>query len=642
MTTQKHVIQLAGEIGQKDSEIYRISVYNVQEDPSIASQVKTQFPHFVQEDHTRFVEFVEKYYEWMENRGNTLHYSHKIRDYQDIDTTIIDFTEQFFREFLPYIPRDIIVNKTQLLKHIKQFYRAKGTEKSFKLFFRILYNTNVDFYYPRVDILKVSDGKWIQNKTIRVFVTKGSGSNFQSRRVRGLKSNSSAFVERVLLVKEGSFSAYELVLNRSSVTGSFLPNETVVTQDDVFDPNDEQRLGREVAGIISPVPIEISIREQGAKFEIGQKFSINKEGIGCEIVVDDIDDTGGVTKMSIRKYGLGYNLKFPLTNIKLDSITSTTSAYIDMELGAVIDYPGYYLNEDGHISTTKYLHDGEYYQQFSYVLYVDESPARFKQALKQLIHPAGFKMFGGFRSQELIKARAKIEKLAGDLIQIMHSQIVNAKAKIHSMLVSRQDSFRGVYTSPLGPSRRSIYRDRYRYKPYPIRPELNIEPTSFWGNVDQEIPIGINRTEQYFGSRDNLTNQKAITPISVFGDRGLTPSNIEEELFQKTNILPDSVVRFESTKIKVEMVSFTETVSVGEYASVTFNAVNDTLDPCKVIVFANEHVQQTFDINSGSTPITWVSSQPAQLSDNKTVLNICIVDKHGSTYISDDLVMRVE
>lgn len=642
MTTQKHVIQLTNEIGQKDSEIYRISAYTVQEIPAVASQVKTQFPQFVQEDHTRFVEFVEKYYEWMENRGNTLHYSHKIRDYQDIDTTVIDFTEQFFKEFLPYIPRDIIVNKAQLLKHIKQFYRAKGTEKSFKLFFRILYNTNVDFYYPRVDILKVSDGKWIQNKTIRVFVTKGVGSNFQSRRIRGLKTNSSAFVERVLLIKEGSFSAYELVLNRSSITGPFLPNEVVITQDDVYDSNDQQRLSKEVIGTISSVPTKISIRQSGKKFEIGQKFSVNKEGIGCEVVVAGIGDDGDITKMSIRKYGLGYNLKFPLTNIKLDSNTSIDSAYIDLELGAVIDYPGYYLNEDGHISTTKFIHDGEYYQQFSYVLYVDESPARFRQALKQLIHPAGFKMFGGFRSQELIKARTKIEKKAGDFIRTMHSQIVGAKAKIHSMLVSTQEISRGLHTATLGPSRRSIYRDRYRYKPYSIRSELDAAPTSFWGNVDNEIPIGINRTDQYFGSRNDLPNQKAITPISVFGDRGLTPRNIEQELFQKTNILPDSVVKFESTKIKVEVVSFTETVSVGENVAVTFNAVNDTFDSCKVTVFAKEQIQQTFDINSGSTSITWVSPWPAELSDNKTVVNICIVDKYGSTYISDDLVMNVE
>ena len=639
MSVIKHRIQLSVEIKPADTQIYFCSIYGKQEVPGIEAQVRSQFPDFVQEDHTRFVEFVEKYYEWMQNRGNALHYSHKIKDYQDIDTTVVEFTEQFFKEFLPNIPRDIIVNKTQLLKHIKQFYRAKGTEKSFKLFFRMLYNINVDFYYPRVDILKVSDGKWIQNKTIRVFVTKGSGENFQARRIRGLSTNSSAFVERVLLIKEGSFSGYELVLNRSSVTGPFLPNEIVQAEDSVYDTDDARRESREVAGKISPVPSTITINRGGKGFQAGQKFTINREGIGAEVVVDKVDSSGAIVKMSIKRYGLGYNLEFPLSDITL--LSNVENANISVTLGASIDYPGYYLNEDGHISTTKYLHDGEYYQQFSYVLYVSETVSKFKDALKRLIHPAGFKMFGGFRSQELIDARSKAGRKTRDIIRTMHSQIVRAKPKIHFNLTARHEITRLPKTAPLGPTRRSIYRDRFQYKPYAIRPELDIQPTSFWANVDKEIPVGINRTEYYFGSRDDLSNQKAITPISIFGNRGLTPRNIEQELFQRTNILPDAVVKCESTNITIEILSFDNVVNVGDTISIVFNIVNNTSQTCKIVEFANDTKIQILDAQPGINTMAWVYSYDAKTTDNKTVLSICIVDNNGSTYKSDDLVVTV-
>jgi hypothetical protein len=87
---------------------------------------------------------------------------------KDIDTTFDEYVEHFKNQYLLDFPENFAVDKNTgipveektLIKYIKQFYQAKGTEKTFEFLFRILYDTNVEFYYPKVDILKASDGKW--------------------------------------------------------------------------------------------------------------------------------------------------------------------------------------------------------------------------------------------------------------------------------------------------------------------------------------------------------------------------------------------------------------------------------------------------------------------------------------------------
>ena len=44
------------------------------------------------------------------------------------------------KEFLNSFPRDIDVNTSTLLKHIKDFYRSKGNENSFRYIFRLLFD----------------------------------------------------------------------------------------------------------------------------------------------------------------------------------------------------------------------------------------------------------------------------------------------------------------------------------------------------------------------------------------------------------------------------------------------------------------------------------------------------------------------
>jgi len=135
-----------------------------------------QLPEFVREDHPHLAEFIEAYYEWLDQETDYLRSPMRLGEIVDIDTTMDIFVDRFRKQYLLDFPETLAVNKETgkplnektLIKNIKDFYRAKGTEKTYRFLFRILFDTTVDFYYPKTDILRLSDGKWVVNKSIKV------------------------------------------------------------------------------------------------------------------------------------------------------------------------------------------------------------------------------------------------------------------------------------------------------------------------------------------------------------------------------------------------------------------------------------------------------------------------------------------
>ena len=130
--------------------------------------ISTQVPEFVRDDHDKFVTFLEKYYESMEQKDALLDVAKNLTNYLDIDQANEQFRGQMYDNFLRLIPKDTSADKTIMVKHIKDFYRAKGTEKSVKFVGRLMFNKESDFYFPKQDILRASDGKWQIDKSVKI------------------------------------------------------------------------------------------------------------------------------------------------------------------------------------------------------------------------------------------------------------------------------------------------------------------------------------------------------------------------------------------------------------------------------------------------------------------------------------------
>ena len=101
----------------------------------IQSQQKTsllvpyQLPKFISEDpnYANFSLFIQAYYEWMEEQGNTLDFTKNLINYMDVDTTTDEFLNYFVNDFMSYFPQEILADKTKVIKIAKQLYQTKGT-----------------------------------------------------------------------------------------------------------------------------------------------------------------------------------------------------------------------------------------------------------------------------------------------------------------------------------------------------------------------------------------------------------------------------------------------------------------------------------------------------------------------------------
>lgn len=135
--------------------------------------VNRQVPEFVREEHPLFIAFLEAYYEFLENKqGQQINdlttVAKNFRNLSDVDLSIDEFEEQFFNTFASLLPRDAALDKALMIKNILPLYLSKGSEKSFKLLFRMLFGQELEVRYPKNNILRASDGKWVVENTIKV------------------------------------------------------------------------------------------------------------------------------------------------------------------------------------------------------------------------------------------------------------------------------------------------------------------------------------------------------------------------------------------------------------------------------------------------------------------------------------------
>jgi hypothetical protein len=125
----------------------------------ISNLINSQVPFFVRNDHPQFIKFLEAYYKFLEQDEYAVDIQKNIRNLQDIDYQTRNDTpsaldnellQKTYNTYLNLLTQDIKVDKALLLKHAKDFYVSKGSEKSMRFLLNILYNEeNVDFYYPK-------------------------------------------------------------------------------------------------------------------------------------------------------------------------------------------------------------------------------------------------------------------------------------------------------------------------------------------------------------------------------------------------------------------------------------------------------------------------------------------------------------
>ena len=271
-------------------------------DDRISVKVEGQLPAFVKQDHPTFIAFMEAYYEYMEQIGKPYEIIGNLDNYFNIDKTVDDFLNYFKKQFGEDIPEAVFANanKPFVLKHLRDFYRTKGSEKSFQFLFRLLYKDEISFYYPGKDMLRTSDGKYGKSDIIRVIDPSCCDSVFDlvGEKITGSVSGASAMVELVVNEQIGSFIVSTIYL--SGVLRNFQTGDTITDGTYTY--------------VLNNMITDATITNSGSGYTVGSQTPLVGGGIGTGGTIKIEELTGGwITGTTINSGGSGYKVGDKLT-----------------------------------------------------------------------------------------------------------------------------------------------------------------------------------------------------------------------------------------------------------------------------------------------------------------------------------------
>lgn len=333
----------------------------------VSNFVENQFPRFYQEEGKDFILFTKAYYEWMESSGNPISEARKLLDYRDIDNTLEDFLLFFQKKYLYGIPFNVIANKRLLLKHILDVYRSKGSIQCYKLLFKLIYNEEIEIYLPGIDILRVSDGTWVQPQYIEVNNFENV-SDYMGKNIIGLSSGTTATIENIVretynddaitlvyfsnLLPRGGFfdigerivpiekvNDFDFISNSPSVLGS-------ISSLDIINGGRDYKLN-DIIKIIQRDPETNELITYGKDGYL--KVTSTKDG-GGEIFFDLVDGGFGFAQNSaifiyrndLTGNGASFDIGSITNQIEVSYNTDVVSNYLDKALDAVnYSFPAY-------------------------------------------------------------------------------------------------------------------------------------------------------------------------------------------------------------------------------------------------------------------------------------------------------------
>jgi hypothetical protein len=123
-------------------------------DNKVSLLINKQVPEFVREEYPVFISFLEAYYEFLENKQGTQKNdlttkSKELKYISDVDNSIEEFEQQFLNSYATFLPKETTIDKALLIKNVLPLYLSKGSEKSFKLLFRMLFGGELEISYPK-------------------------------------------------------------------------------------------------------------------------------------------------------------------------------------------------------------------------------------------------------------------------------------------------------------------------------------------------------------------------------------------------------------------------------------------------------------------------------------------------------------
>ena len=326
---------------------------------NVSSYVDDLIPDHIETAYPDLVAFIKVYALYLERENNSGFYLNSLDIQRDIDFVETHLLTELQNEIGVAVPRDFATEPRMFYKHLIEFYRSRGTPESITSFFRMIYDDEVETYFPFVDLLNPSDGDWIDQSAD-------------------------------IIANQSNYTPWNTFTIGTTTAGSFVVGLkykiTVLT-------GTSQAQWNTAAGT------------SGVTYAIGTTFTAAAVGAGTGTASSNLisgnNDAGNAAFFDDDVVFVNNTYKTPVTDYAEAVYSDTTTKYRLTftspltNLDVVKTYPkGLFTTANGFLSDKKYIQDSYYWQQFSYVLKTGKNIADWKNAFTRLIHPAGFIFFG--------------------------------------------------------------------------------------------------------------------------------------------------------------------------------------------------------------------------------------------------------
>lgn len=368
-----------------------------------SSNIEGLIPRQLINDSEALIEFLKEYYRYLNQDGGPSQIINNIIANRDLDAAVDSFVALIRKELGQAMVNDIVADKINLYKHITQFYNSRGSLDSFRILFRLLFNTEIDISLPKEKILVASDGRWVQQTSFFIEVTEGDVFALYAQIINLTNPYTDGVttveIERIRQVNESN--VYEIYIRKSVVLSQISVGDIV------------NYLG--VTGTVISSLNDYEIIYGGSGFKVGQYVDIVDPSVDlpAKIKVTRVSNTGAITKLEFIRFNGGYAdtqqyMIVATDNIVggVDLIASTDPdqeqidfpdrAIIKFTSSAIALYAGSYINNKGFLSDDIYLQDNFFYQPYSYQIKSGQLFTAYKNILNQTVHPAGMIAFGAF------------------------------------------------------------------------------------------------------------------------------------------------------------------------------------------------------------------------------------------------------
>lgn len=284
----------------------------------LSSLVKYQLPEFVRDSYPIFQTFLEKYYEFTEQEGNVQYGVQNAKAFANIDETANAFVDYFLSQYAYNLPESIfkdqlnqevglvsntIDSKRAIAKRLSDYHGAKGSEGAIRLLYRLLFDDEIVFYYPKEDILKPSDASWGQVKTIHLYDIEPNVtidiSGYGGSIVEGKISGATAVLDSLFSEKVTTANVvlFEMKVDEGSLSGNFILGEPLFLKTANITTGTLELIGNlKFYNAIS----SIDIIDSGFGYNKGALFYNNSVSVDNFLgEVSRVDDTGQIQKFDI-------------------------------------------------------------------------------------------------------------------------------------------------------------------------------------------------------------------------------------------------------------------------------------------------------------------------------------------------------